>query len=110
MTYKVMDDGVLRNATPDEIAEIEERVPEVVVPNIVSRRQARQALLLNGYLDGIDDRIAAIADPMQRRMAQIEWQDATDFDRNNPLLLQMALNLGLDAAGLDALFIQAGAL
>lgn len=81
-----------------------------LVPAKVTRRQARQALLIAGLLDDVQPAINAIADPMQRGLAQIEWDDAQEFERHRPLLIQLATALGLDDEALDNLFIQAGGL
>ena len=78
------------------------------VPAKVTRRQVRQALLLAGLLDKVQPAIDAIPDPQQRQLAQIEWDDSQDFERHRPLLIQLGYALGLDDAGLDAIFIQAG--
>lgn len=80
-----------------------------LVPAKVTRRQARQALLLAGLLDQVQPAINAIPDPQLRGMAQIEWDDSQEFDRHRPLLMQLATALGLDDEALDNLFIQAGA-
>lgn len=80
------------------------------VPASVTRRQARQALLLAGLLGNVQSAIDAIPDSTQRGMAQIEWDDSQAFERNRPLLIQIGVALGLDDAGLDALFVQAAAL
>lgn len=85
-------------------------VAQVIVPQSVTRRQALQALLLAGLLDDVQPAIDAIADPMERRMAQIEWDDSLDFVRNRPLLIQIGATLGLDSAALDQLFITAASL
>lgn len=81
--------------------------PAPAVPHSVTRRQARQALLLAGLLDSVDPAIAAIPDTTQRRLAQIEWQDSLEFERQRPLLISLATALGLDSAALDQLFITA---
>lgn len=81
-----------------------------VVPPAVTRRQARQQLLLMGLLDDVNPTIAAIPDETARRMAEIYWQDATDFERDNPYLLSIAAALGLTPEQLDDAFIQAAAL
>lgn len=81
-----------------------------VVPQSVTRRQARQALLLNGLLDQVPGRIAAIPDEAQRGLAQIEWEDSLEFLRDRPLVIQIGTALGLDSAGIDALFVQASRL
>lgn len=80
------------------------------VPAKVTRRQARQALLITGLLGNVQQQIDAISDPLQRGMAQIEWDDAQDFERDRPLLIHLGHAIGLDDVGIDNLFIQAGAL
>lgn len=81
-----------------------------MVPTRVTRRQARQALLLAGKLDSVPAAIAAIPDPVHRGLAQIEWDDSLEFERHRPLLIQLGAALGLDSAALDQLFITAHAL
>ena len=81
-----------------------------LVPARVTRRQARQALLLAGLLDQVPAAIAAIPDPIQRGMAEIEWADSTEFHRDRPLLIGLGQALGLDSAAMDALFIKAAKL
>lgn len=80
------------------------------VPQVVTRRQARQALLLAGRLQDVQPAIDAIADPLQRGLAQIAWEDSLEFERHDPVLLQLAGVLGVTSAELDALFIQAAQL
>lgn len=92
--------------TPVEI----EAAQKARVPQTVTRRQARQALLLAGLLDNVQPAIDSIADPVQRSMAQIEWDDSQQFERERPLLITLATALGLGAEALDNLFIQAAQL
>lgn len=80
------------------------------VPQVVTRRQARQALLLAGRLQDVQPAIDAIADPLQRGMVQIEWDDSLEFHRTRPTLLALAQSIGMTDADLDAMFIQAGQL
>lgn len=79
----------------------------VIVPQKVTRRQGRQALLLAGKLDQVPLAIAAIKDETERRLAQIEWDDAQDYERWHPLVVLIGPALDLD---LDALFIHADTL
>ncbi len=81
-----------------------------VVPQVVTRRQARQALLLADKLQLVQPAIDAIADPLQRGLLQIEWDDSQTFERQRPTLIALATALGMDDAELDALFTQAAAL
>jgi hypothetical protein len=80
------------------------------VPRSVTRRQARQALLLAGLLDQVQPAIDAIPDATARGMAQIEWADSQEYHRDRPLLISLATALNLDADALDNLFRAAAAL
>ncbi|MBY0237862.1 MAG: hypothetical protein K2X55_00960, partial [Burkholderiaceae bacterium] len=71
--------------------------PVPAVPNSVTRRQARQALLLAGLLDDVQTAIDGIADETQRRLAQIEWEDSLEFKRDRPLVISIGTALGLNA-------------
>lgn len=84
--------------------------PQPLVPHKVTRRQARQALLLAGLLEQVEPAIQSITDPMQRQLALIEWQDSLEFERHRPLLITLGAALGLDEAALDQLFITAATL
>lgn len=84
--------------------------PAVVVPQIVTRRQARQALLLRGLLDQIEPAIQSLPDELQRGMALIEWQDSLNFERTRPLVIKIGEILGLNSEGLDELFVFASTL
>ena len=81
-----------------------------VVPQSVTMRQARLALLGVGLLDDVDAAIAAIPDPAQRKAAQIEWEYATVIERNSPLVQSLAAGLGLTAADIDDLLTLAATL
>ncbi len=84
--------------------------PAPGVPSSVTRRQAKQALLLAGLLSHVQPALDAIPDATQRGLAQIEWDESLEFDRHRPLLINLATALGLSSAQLDQLFIQAAAL
>lgn len=74
----------------------------------LTRRQFRLALVTNSYnLFDIETLIAQIEDDMQRQIIQIEWQDATVFERNNNSLLTIAALMGLSSAQIDELWAQA---
>jgi hypothetical protein len=108
----------IRDATAEELSERAEREAEAAraaVPAKVTRRQARQALLLEGLLDDIPAAIAALDDGtpggnQKMRMAQIEWEDSLEFERARPLVIEIAAAIGLDATALDQLFITAAGL
>ena len=80
------------------------------VPASVTRRQAKQALLLNGLLANVQPAIDAIPDAAQRAMIQIEWDDSQVFERDRPALIALGSALGLTNVQLDDLFIGAAQL
>lgn len=92
----------VRNLTLEEI----EANRKAKVPQVVSRRQAKQALLQAGLLDTVDAAIAASSD----RSAQIDWADAQEFRRDWPALIALQPALGLTDAQIDDLFLLAATL
>ena len=82
----------------------------VQIPDKITRRQAKQQLLIAGLLHLVQPAIDAIADPMQRELAQIYWTESNDFERNNPFLIQLARTIGITDSQLDQLFIEASKL
>lgn len=83
--------------------------PVPVVPDSVSMRQARLALLGAGLLAQVDAAIASLPSP-QKEAAAIEWEYAQEVQRHNGLVPAMAQALGMTEAQLDALFMQAATL
>ena len=74
----------------------------------LTRRQFRLALVANGYkLSDIETLIAQIEDDIQRQIIQIEWQDATVFERNSSSLLVMVGLMQINTEQVDALWSQA---
>lgn len=86
--------------TPDQIEEIRKSK----VPVAVTMRQARLALLGAGLLDDVEAAISSLPSP-QKEAARIEWEYAAEVQRHNGLALVLGAALGLDDAGLDALFV-----
>ena len=84
--------------------------PAPVVPHSITRRQARQVLVLNGMsLAAVDAVIAGLPEPT-RTIATIFWADSNDFERDNAMLVSLAPMVGLSSQQLDLLFIQAASL
>lgn len=77
-----------------------------VTPSQCTRRQGRLALLAIGKLDAVEDAIAAIEDPAQKRAAQIEYE-ADTWERDNLFVQTMWEQLGGTPQELDDLFINA---
>jgi len=80
------------------------------VPDAVTMRQARLALLGVGLLDAVEPALAAIPDPVQRRAAEITWEYSAEVQRDNPLISALAAGLGLSPQQVDQLFIAAATL
>lgn len=79
-------------------------VPVETVPQIVSRFQARAALLLAGLLDDVE---ALMAAPETPALAKLAWADAMEFERQSPTIAALAGAVGLTEHDIDALFITA---
>ncbi|MDR1350850.1 MAG: hypothetical protein LBJ59_08785 [Zoogloeaceae bacterium] len=92
--------------SPEPEAEPE---PEPGVPQSVTMRQARLALLGAGLLDAVNAAIAGMAS-VEGKAAQIEWEFAQEVRRDNPLFAALSAQMGLSDAQLDELFIAGAAL
>lgn len=80
------------------------------VPDTVSMRQARLALLAAGILDSVEPAIASIADPVQRRAAEISWEYSAEVTRDSALVAALGTDLGLTDSDIDILFRAAATL
>ena len=97
--------NVLSQFNPDYVWAVTYEKPPL---KPLTRRQFRLALVMNGFaLADIEPLIAQITDDTQRQIIQIEWQDATVFERNNSGLLAIAAMMGLSSAQIDELWEQA---
>lgn len=88
----------------DAEAEALRPVPVPVVPPVVSRFQARAALMLAGLLDDVE---ALMAAPDTPALAKLAWADAQEFERQSPTIAALAGAVGLTEQDIDALFITA---
>ena len=75
------------------------------VPQQVTMRQARLALLGAGLLDDVEVVIAAAG-----RAAQLEWEYAAVVDRSNPAVAAVQQQQGMTDAQIDDLFREAAKL
>ena len=75
------------------------------VPQQVTMRQARLALLSAGLLDDVEMVIAAAG-----REAQLEWEYAAEVDRSNPAVAAVQQQESLTDAQIDDLFREAAKL
>ena len=79
------------------------------VPVEVTMRQARLALHAAGKLTAVNAAINALPDP-PKTAALIEWEYSSTVRRDSQFVALLGPTLGLDAAGLDALFVAASKL
>ena len=79
------------------------------IPQVVTMRQARLALLGAGKLASVTAAINTLPSP-QKEAAQIEWEYSQTVERNRGFVLLLSAALGLTDAQLDALFVTAAGL
>lgn len=79
------------------------------IPQAVTMRQARLALLGAGLMAGVTTAINALPSP-QKEAAQIEWEYSQTVERQRGFVLLLGDALGLDSAELDQLFVTAAGL
>lgn len=84
-------------------------VKHVAVPQAVTMRQARLALLAAGKLAAVNAAVAAMPG-MAGDAARIEWEFSSEVQRDKALVQALAPVLNLTDAQLDELFITAAAL
>jgi hypothetical protein len=108
--------GEIIDMTVEEIAEWEASNPialpaDDAKPPALTRRQLRLGLLSIGLTnDDIETHIASIEEPSERAAALIEWQDASSYERDHPVLVDVATALGLPPEQVDALWLWAAGL
>jgi len=83
--------------------------PPSDVPQAVSMRQARLALLGAGLLSQVNTAIASMPGA-EGEAARIEWEYAQEVRRDSALVQSLVPALGMNDTGLDALFTAAAAL
>lgn len=81
-------------------------VGQPAVPNRVTMRQARLALLGAGLLDDVEAAINALPGD-QGKAARIEWDYSSEVHRDKPFVIQLGTALGLNNEQLDELFVTA---
>lgn len=76
-------------------------VPVVRVPKSISIRQARRVLLEAGLLGAVESAVAA-----SDQATQIDWEYATEVDRDWPAIVALTAALGIPPEDVDAMFIR----
>ena len=111
-------DGFTCNGYTWNGEEVEQKPPVVLpveVPQSVTMRQARRALLERGLLDErdllgeVETAIDSLDSP-NKEIARIDWDYSSTVERGRDVVILVGLALGFDSDGLDELFIAAGAI
>jgi hypothetical protein len=84
-------------------------VEPIMIPQTVTMRQARLALLGAGMLDDVNTAINNLPSP-QKEAAQIEWEYSQEVHRNKALVAALLPALGMTSEQADQLFIAAAQL
>lgn len=79
----------------------------VYVPQSISPKQIRRALLDLGKLNEVEDLINNLEDLELRSKLEIDWKFSTEFLRNNEFIVTLAPLIGLEEEDVDKLFIDA---
>lgn len=84
--------------------------PEIYLPPLTAR-QLRLGLIAAGVtLSSVDAAIAAIPDPTEREIATVEWEYASQFERDHSLIEQVGNALGMTIEQIDAAWLAAAGL
>ena len=83
--------------------------PPAPIPQVVTMRQARLALLQQGLLASIQPAIDSLDEP-HRSAARIEWEYSQTVERLRPFVLLLAQALNLTDDDLDEIFTLADTL
>lgn len=97
-----------REMTAEEIAQMEAMQVEIeeIVPEKISSRQLRSQLILQGFnLETIEQALNQMPEP-NRSLAKVDWEYATNFYRNNAMILAVGQLLNLTEEQIDNIFIQ----
>jgi hypothetical protein len=105
----VLDDGTARIGGAWDGTHFHPEIITPVVPQEVTPRQARLALLRAGLLTTVNNYVASVTGAEGDSM-RVEWEFANMISRTDPLIVSLAPALGLTPAQIDQLFIQAAIL
>mgnify|MGYP001809799391 CR=1 FL=1 len=97
--------SMLASALPEGVEILPYVAPPPAVPHSVTRAQAIAALIITGKRALVQQVIDSIPDPVQRELAQNDWDNRLNFEIDNPRLVGIAAALGID---LNEMFILAG--
>lgn len=90
--------------------EIGDPTPPAFVPPVVVRRLSFFRALSRSDFIKVKALIASIQDPDQQHTLRVWFDEATEFERDHPLVLEVAAQLQKSDAEVDAIFAAAKAL
>ena len=102
--FVVVDNDLLQSEVT-RIDGLKNIKPYIESPNTISMRQARLQLLAMNLLDSVNTAITSMS-----QSAQIEWEFATEVQRDNPLVLGVQSALSMTNADIDLFFVNANKL
>jgi hypothetical protein len=106
--YFLKNDGIVEDT---EFITDEDKINIQVVPETVTRRQLRQALILSDFdLTIIDNFINSVEDEKERLILDNYWNASTEFERNHPILIDFSNKLDFTTEQTNDLFILANTL
>lgn len=106
--YAMLQSGYAEEFVAEDNAELVAFLNRDPPAQPITRRQLRLTLVRNGIsLAGVEAAIAAMPDGLEKEEAQIEWADASTFNREHPTLLLIAAALGLTDTQIDAIWAEA---
>lgn len=81
-------------------------IPPAPIPQVVTMRQARLALLAAGLLDDVETALSSL-EGAEGQAARIEWDYSSEVHRNKPFVSMLGVQLGLTEEQIDDLFVAA---
>lgn len=107
----VIGEMELPDNTPEEIWEAKLSIfanpPATQEFKPITARQIRLQLLSIGVsLAAVEASLDSLSEPT-RSFAKVEWEYANEFERHNPLMAQVAAQLGLNSDSLDQFWLEA---
>jgi hypothetical protein len=92
-----------------QIVDSDPNIPDLPIPpQQVTARQIRLWLIQNGFqLSQIDSAIDSIEDTTTRAIVKVEWEYAPYVERSHPMLIPLAMSLGLTEEQVDQAFREA---
>ena len=78
--------------------------------NPITRRQAKQQLVMMGIEQQALDTINGISNPTEKRLLEIWFDDASVWERDNEQLKQFGAQMGLTEDEIDDFFVAAAEL